>query len=212
MTKWTKQGAGAAAVLLALAASGCGEFVRESRSPSQLVIMSLQAASGAEPDDLGGTLSSDVQTRVTSPAPCSTESPCITTFNDVGEVTMRLQLRDLGASGVSVSASSINEVTVSRYRVRYMRTDGRNTPGVDVPFPFDSAVTFTVPAEGSVTHGFEIVRNNAKREAPLATLVNNVGLLSTIAEVTFYGRDQAGNDVSVSGTIGINFGNFADPE
>jgi len=29
--------------------------------------------------------------------------------------------------------------------------------------------------------------------------------------VTFYGRDQAGNDVSATGSIGIVFGNFADP-
>jgi hypothetical protein len=30
--------------------------------------------------------------------------------------------------------------------------------------------------------------------------------------VTFYGRDLAGNDISVTGTLGINFGNFADPD
>jgi hypothetical protein len=206
------QGALAGAVLLSAAASGCGEFVRESRSPSQLVILSLQGASGAEPDELGSTVTSDVVTFVTTPAPCSETAPCATVYGDPGAVTLRLQLRDLGASGVGVTPSSLNEVTVNRYRVVYTRTDGRNTPGVDVPYPFDSAVTFTVPAEGSVTHGFDLVRNNAKREAPLAALQNNVGLLSTIAEVTFYGRDQAGNDVAVSGQIGVTFGNFADPE
>jgi hypothetical protein len=30
--------------------------------------------------------------------------------------------------------------------------------------------------------------------------------------VTFFGRDQAGNDLSVTGSIGVQFGNFADPE
>ena len=212
MTKWMNLGTLAGAVLLAAAASGCGEFVRESRSPSQLVIVSLQGASGAAPQEMGSTVSSDVVTLRTTPAPCSETSPCPIVFGDGGQVTMRLQLRDLGASGVAVTPSSLNEVTVSRYRVTYTRTDGRNTPGVDVPYPFDSAVTFTVPAEGSVTHGFDLVRNNAKREAPLAALQTNVGLLSTIADVTFYGRDQAGNDVSVSGRIGVTFGNFADPE
>ena len=30
------------------------------------------------------------------------------------------------------------------------------------------------------------------------------------AKVTFYGTDQTGNDVSVTGTIQIDFGNFGD--
>jgi hypothetical protein len=37
-------------------------------------------------------------------------------------------------------------------------------------------------------------------------------MISTIADVTFYGRDQAGNDVSATGSIGIDFGNFGDPQ
>ena len=108
--------------------------------------------------------------------------------------------------------SPLNAVTISRYRVSYRRTDGRNTPGVDVPFGFDSAVTFTVPADGTVTAGFDLVRNVAKREAPLAALTNGETLISAIADVTFYGRDMAGNDVSVTGSIGVTFGNFADPQ
>ena len=57
-------------------------------------------------------------------------------------------------------------MTISRYRVVYRRTDGHNTPGVDVPFPFDSAVTFTVTGDGGST-GFNLVRHSAKQEAPL---------------------------------------------
>jgi len=30
--------------------------------------------------------------------------------------------------------------------------------------------------------------------------------------VTFYGHDQAGNDISATGSIGVEFGNFGDPE
>jgi hypothetical protein len=29
--------------------------------------------------------------------------------------------------------------------------------------------------------------------------------------VTFYGQDQAGNEISAAGNIGIDFGDFADP-
>jgi hypothetical protein len=37
-------------------------------------------------------------------------------------------------------------------------------------------------------------------------------VLSTIAEVTFYGADQAGRAVQVVGRIGVNFANWSDPE
>jgi hypothetical protein len=30
--------------------------------------------------------------------------------------------------------------------------------------------------------------------------------------VTFFGRDQAGNEVVVVGTIGVNFADFGDPQ
>ena len=94
----------------------------------------------------------------------------------------------------------------------YRRADGRNTPGVDVPFPFDSAVTVTVNPGSTAQAGFDIVRVVAKGEAPLVGLVNSQDFISTIADVTFYGKDHAGNDVSAAGSIGITFGNFGDPD
>jgi hypothetical protein len=36
-------------------------------------------------------------------------------------------------------------------------------------------------------------------------------VISTIARVTFYGRDQAGREVSVTGQIGVNFSDWGDP-
>jgi len=36
-------------------------------------------------------------------------------------------------------------------------------------------------------------------------------VISTIAQITLYGRDQAGNDVSVTGTMSVNFADWADP-
>jgi hypothetical protein len=80
-----------------------------------------------------------------------------------------------------------------------------------VPYGFDGAITGAVPPTGTATFGFEIVRSLAKSEPPLVQLASNAGvLINAIAEVTFYGRDQAGNDVSVSGSISIEFGNFGD--
>jgi hypothetical protein len=210
-TKWMQRTGIAAAVTLGALSAGCGDVVRQGRSPVQLVINSLEAASGAAPDDLGSTLNSDVQTIVDrSVGGATVQIPTI--FNDVGQVIMSLILKDQGQPGLVADPSPINQVTISRYRVVYRRTDGRNTPGVDVPFPFDSAVTFTVPVGATVEAGFELVRHTAKQEAPLAALRANPDVISTITEVTFFGQDQAGNDISVTGTLGINFGNFADPE
>jgi hypothetical protein len=71
-------------------------------------------------------------------------------------------------------------------------------------------VTVTVTG-GEATAGFEIVRHTMKQEAPLAALAFNGVIIATIAEVTFYGHDQAGREVTVSGRMTIDFGNFGDP-
>lgn len=202
---------GAAAMLLAIGASGCGEYLREQgRAPAQVVVLRLQGARGSATGDLGVPLLSDVITNVIQPAPCSATTPCPTVFNDVGSVEMSLVLKDPGQPGLPSTASPLNQVTFTRYRVTYRRADGRNTPGVDVPFGFDGALTFTVPAAGTVTSGFELVRNIAKNEAPLRALRAQTTTITTIAEVTFYGRDQVGNEVETSGSIQINFGDFGD--
>lgn len=178
-------------------AGGCGEFIRQDRAPVTLVIASLL---GVDADDQeAATLRSDVRTNGSI-------------FNNMGTVTMQLILKDPGVPGVTNAPSPINEVTISRYRVSFRRSDGRNTPNVDVPQPFESAATFRVPASGSVSASFELIRHTAKLEAPLAGLAGSLVIISTIADITFTGRDQAGNQVSVTGSMGVLFGDFADPE
>jgi hypothetical protein len=125
---------------------------------------------------------------------------------------MRLGLKNPGTVSSPTVPSPINSITITRYRVEFRRTDGRNTQGVDVPFAFDGAATVTVPANGSAEVVFEVVRNQAKLESPLSNLRGGGGslIISTIAEVTFFGRDQAGNEVTASGTLSVNFADFAD--
>ena len=195
---------------LALVSTGCGELVRQGRTPAQIIINTLEAASGAEPEEMGSILHSDVVTLVERQID-GEDVRVPTIYSDSGAVTMSLLMRDPGLPGAPTSPSAINQITITRYSVRFRRTDGRNTPGIDVPYPFDGAVTFTVPSSGSVTAGFELVRHTAKQEAPLRALTTNGAIISTFAEVTFYGRDQAGNDVSVSGSLTVDFGNFGDP-
>lgn len=189
------------------ASVSCGDVARTGRGPVYLVIDILQGqAGGREAGEFGGTLFSDVETLITEPEPCSPERPCRTVFSDSGQVQLRLAPKDIGTVGPTTN----NEVTIRRYRVTYRRADGRNTPGVDVPYGFDGAFTGTVPSSGNATFTFEIVRHAAKKESPLIQLVTSPSVMATIAEVTFYGEDRVGNDVTASGSILIEFGNFGD--
>ena len=198
-----------ASVAVLAAASACGDVAREGRSPVYLVVDSLLAAQGNKPTPLTGTLFSDVITNVITPAPCSADSPCPTIFGDSGSVILRAPLKDPGATA-SLSPTTNNEVTINRVHVAYSRADGRNTPGVDVPFGFDNAITGTIPAGGNLTIGFELVRNVAKQESPLVQLKTSSNIVSVIATLTFYGVDRVGNAIQTTGQITIEFGNFGD--
>jgi hypothetical protein len=194
----------AAAVLLAGAvaavSSACGEVARTGRAPAFLIIDSLTASQGEE-DEFSGALLSDVVTNGG-------------VINDNGRVSLRLALKNPGPATSPLAPSTLNEITINRYRVRYLRADGRNTPGVDVPHDFDGAFTMTVGAQGGGEGTFILVRHQAKREPPLRNIWDGGGMrfLSVIAEVTFYGRDQAGNEAEVTGNISVNFADYADPE
>jgi len=73
-------------------------------------------------------------------------------------------------------------------------------------------MTVTV-TDTSATGNFNLVRVQAKQEAPLQALSGGGGAnaISTIAEITFYGTDQAGRAVSVTGRMGVNFADWGDP-
>jgi len=169
-------------------------------SPAFLIIDQLGGASGAEPDTFTNHLQSDVLTDGGI-------------FQDPGEVLFRLGLKDPGTVETPTVPSTTNFITVTRYHVRYLRTDGRNTPGVDVPYPFDGAITATV-ADNGATAQFTVVRVQAKQESPLLplTLGGGANTISAMAEITFFGADQAGRPVNVTGTLGVDFSDWGDPE
>jgi hypothetical protein len=198
--------------VLVATATSCGDVVRTGRSPVMLVINNLTAASGGgfAAGVFGNMLHSDVQVLLKNPAPCTAATPCPTVYSDSGVVTLSLALKDIGAAGAALTPTTNNQVTINRVHIEYIRADGRNMPGVDVPYPFDGAVTGTVPATGQVQLGFEIVRHVAKEESPLVQLVDNPSIITTIARVTFYGHDAVGNELNVMGQIQIDFGNFGD--
>jgi hypothetical protein len=204
--------AGMAVIALFGGAVSCGDVVREGKAPVIVVVDNLEAASGAEPGNLGGFLLSDVQTLVEQTVGGETvRVPVI--YNDVAQATMRLIPKDGGTGAVNLSPTPWNAVTINRYRITFIRADGRNTPGVDVPFPVDGAVTATLSPTPTVVP-FEIVRHQMKLEQPLRSLANFGGnrFISTIAEITFYGADVVGNDVQAKASINVSFSDYADPE
>lgn len=195
------------AVALSVSSLGCAAAGRPGQASSYLIVESLVAASGAEATTFGGTLPSDVQTLVERSVN-GVQVRVPTVYEDFGQVRFRIAMKDPTAA-----TSAVNFITVSRYRVVFRRSDGRNTPGVDVPYGFDGAMTATVGADATPAV-FSLVRIQAKGEAPLLALVGNGGALtiSTLAEITFYGKDQAGRDVVATANISVNFADWGDPE
>jgi hypothetical protein len=192
------------------ATTSCGGTSVGSQSPVYMTVTSLLGAPGgtSKGNTVGlfsSVLLSSVQVLLTSPAPCTPTSPCPTVFDDIGQITLQLT-----AKNTFVSPTSNNRVTLSRYHVAYSRADGQNAPGVGVPYAFDGALTGLVPFSGSPTlFTFELVRQVAKEEAPLAQLIENPGtVINTIATVTLYGSDQVGNAVSAAASMSVEFGYF----
>ena len=203
----------AALAVSASAAIGCGDVARTGRAPAFLIIEALEADSGADDSqEFSSSLLSDVQTFVEEQRNGQTVR-IPTRFNDQGRVRLRLALKNPGTAALPTTPSTLNEVTISRYRVTFSRTDGRNTQGLDVPYAFEGGLTVTVPAQGTVEAAFDLVRHTSKSEPPLSNLIGGGSsrFINAIAEVTFYGRDQAGNDLSVSGLVNVTFADFGDP-
>jgi hypothetical protein len=203
----------AVAALALLSVSCASELTRTGRSPAFLVIDKLEGASGAKSTEFAINLLSDVITMVDQQVNGQTvKVPTI--FNDLGRATMHLAMKNPGTTDLLSAPSTINAITLNRYHVSFKRSDGRNTPGVDVPYGFDGGLTVTFSGTEAASFGFELIRHAMKEEPPLKNLRDHggAGFISTIAEITFYGRDQAGNEVSAAGSMLVDFGDFGDPK
>jgi hypothetical protein len=196
--------AGAVACVISLVSCG-SEMLRTGRSPMLLVIENMQATPGTG-GQVSAFLLSDVQVLVDETVN-GVKVKVPTIFNDSATATIRSIEKNPDAT-----TTPINSITLTRYNVSFRRTDGRATPGVDVPYGFDGGLGISISPNNSASVAFEIVRHQAKLEPPLKNLVGmgGLGFISTIAEVTFYGHDQNGNEVTVTGRIDVQFGDFAD--
>jgi hypothetical protein len=119
-----------------------------------------------------------------------------------------------------LGTSPVEHVYLERYEVRYFRSDGHNTEGVDVPYritgPLGNVRAHT-PGPGGAGEvenvvNITIVRHQAKLEPPLKNLefAGNEDIITTIAEITIHARTVQGGVLEARGNVQVSFADFAD--
>ena len=190
-----------AIVGLAVAVACAGTGPASSRSSVALVVERIGAAAdGAAAHSTRTFIRSDVVTD-------GTVTP------DAAQVTLRLAPKDPGGASGPAAPSGTQFATVDRYRVRYVRSDGRHTPGVDVPHAWDGALGVTASVAAEIVE-IVLVRASAKLDPPLITLRQGGGdvVINVTAHVTFYGRDHGGARVQADSAIEVEFADWSDTE
>jgi len=189
-------------IIAALALASCVAKEDDSTSASFLVINSLTGK------DLSGGEGST------------------TVFSDV--ITNGSIINDNGVAAVTTLTYNPNpdsdahdityymNVIVDQIDVEFLRTDGRNVEGVDVPYRFTQPMNVLVPVDETVQIPFVLIRHVAKLEPPLLALreePNQGKVLQLVAKITVYGKDLAGHRVApVSGYLSVWCANFADSD
>jgi hypothetical protein len=181
------------ALLGALSLAGCtAGYVKDGNAPVQLIIANLTPNPMSSEVLLAGSICADfAKVAVANRA----KNPTVT----VPQVTMA--------------------IIVNRYEVSYYRSDGRGVQGVDVPYSISGALNASVDAatNGTTDISIEVVRRQAKLEPPLIQLEqpdNQAGgqalILTMFAKITLYGQTIAGQSVSASGSMQIDFADYVD--
>jgi hypothetical protein len=196
------------AIAAGLLSSSCvPAFVQNSDADVILRIVSLAGQPGSEDLDAGPVLFSDT---------------CCAIINDNIEINVDSVLKNAN----SPTVNAFSDITLERYEVRYLRSDGRNVEGVDVPFHITGPLASTLVGVGSTASVSVVgVRHQAKLEPPLKNLegkfsndsgtaitgliFSGAGIVSTIAEVTIHGRTTSGQAVQAVGRIQIVFADFS---
>ncbi len=131
--------------------------------------------------------------------------------SDAAKATFTARLLDPYAP---LGGSQYNSITVNRYAVTYIRADGKNRQGVDVPYAFEGSLSALIDIDSTVAVSFVIVREVAKLEPPLLNLREGrgEGVLQVTAKVDFYGQDMTKNKVKATGYLTIFFANYVDKE
>ncbi len=210
-----KRAATVFAVAAGLSATGCvPEWAQQNSSPYIMEIAGITNGDGELP------IISDVE-QIDE----QTGSPSI--VNDNASVIVNIFRKN---NNDNLGTTAAEHIYLERYEVRYFRTDGHNTEGVDVPYrvtgPLGNVRFHTVGAgeELEAEIVVVVVRHQAKLEPPLRNLrrgsISDSGasqfpqqaILTCIAEITIHGRTLQGDALVAVGRIPVTFGDFADEE
>jgi hypothetical protein len=176
-------------VLVALALFGCTpDWAKQGDAPVMLLMTGIND---------GAPLTSDV--RLSNGTVCPDLVP--------------LRLENHFKNPAVTNTGFRHDFTVERYEVRYYRSDGRNTEGVDVPYRISGNLAQEVREESDAVLNLEVVRRQAKLEPPLANLKNLGGpvIVTMFADVTLHARtttDQTTNEINAR--LQIDFADFVD--
>ncbi|OGD21570.1 MAG: hypothetical protein A2Y69_10770 [Candidatus Aminicenantes bacterium RBG_13_59_9] len=184
---------GLAAALLLVS---CNALVMDSQSATVLFVDSILGT------DLEGQEADFLQSDVLYQDP---ETGSESIHADIAMVFFRAELLDPNSE---MGPSIYNDIQVTRYVVTYSQPNGNSVEGRDVPYSFEGSMTAVVRAGDTREVSFVIVREVAKIDPPLVTLVDGSDVLEVIANVDFYGKDMAGKTVKASGKLTIFFANY----
>jgi len=176
-------------VLGALAASGCvPDWAQQGESPNVLLVTGINS---------GTPISSDV--RISNGSVCA----------DFVNVRVENHLKN----PLNTDASFRSDIVIERYDVRYIRSDGLSTEGVDVPFRITGNVAQEIQASNAAVLNLEVVRRQAKLEPPLRNLaaLGGAQVVTMFAEVTLHARSTVQQTTnSATARLQIDFADFAD--
>lgn len=182
----------AMAVVLALGAlamSGCvPDWAEQGDSPNTLLMTGINS---------GTPITSDVQISNGSICP------------DFAALRVENHLKN----PLNTDASFRSDIVIERYDVRYIRSDGLSTEGVDVPFRITGNVAQEIQASNAAVLNLEVVRRQAKLEPPLRNLAGGGGaqIVTMFAEVTLHARSTVQQTTnSATARLQIDFADFVD--
>ncbi|MCX6575880.1 MAG: hypothetical protein NTV82_05740 [Candidatus Aminicenantes bacterium] len=196
-TLWTKKHIlmGLALLAASIFLPACNPLENDSRSNSILVVENITGKDMSGTD--AGFLQSDVVKKDNSIAADTAKATLSARFMDPAPI---------------LGTSQYSDIMVTRYVVSFSRTDGRNRPGADVPFPFEGSLSTLVRVDSTASVNFVIVREAAKLEAPLVNLRDSAygDILNMTAKIEFYGHDLTDKAVKGTGYLTVYFANYVD--
>jgi len=124
-------------------------------------------------------------------------------------VDVALAVRAKNQNGVQITVPQ--HVLIQQYEVRYYRADGRANEGIDVPYRYSGpmAAEVDVATSGATQVPVQVVRRQAKLEPPLSN-ITGYQIVSMIAEITVSGQTVAGEAVTATGRMQIDFADYGD--